>query len=77
MQHRLALFYGGNRTLRVFGTVADSDKQFESVIADQPLRQAMLIYARNIAILVADHLADTADARLLRHQPHHDPRSAA
>jgi signal transduction histidine kinase len=45
------LFYGGNRTLRVFGTVADSDKQFEIVIADQPLRQAMLIYARNIAIL--------------------------
>ncbi len=45
------LVYGGNRVLRVFGPVAESDKQFEIVIGDGALRQAMLVYARNIAVL--------------------------
>ena len=45
------LAFGGQRVLRVFGPVADSDKQFEIVIADGALRKAMLVYARNIAIL--------------------------
>jgi signal transduction histidine kinase len=45
------LIFGGDRMLRVFGPVAESDKEFEIVIADAGLRQAMLVYARNIAIL--------------------------
>jgi signal transduction histidine kinase len=42
---------GGERTLRVFGPVGDSDKEFELIIADEGLRKAMLVYARNVAIL--------------------------
>lgn len=45
------LVYGGDRTLRVFGKVGDSDKEFELIIADKGLRKAMLVYARNVAIL--------------------------
>ena len=45
------LIFGGQRTLRVFGPVAESDKEFEIIIPDAGLRQAMLVYARNIAIL--------------------------
>ncbi|MCO5160713.1 MAG: HAMP domain-containing histidine kinase [Mesorhizobium sp.] len=45
------MVYGGQRTLRVFGKVGDSDKEFELIIADQGLRKAMLVYARNVAIL--------------------------
>ena len=44
-------FFGGDRVLRVFGPVGESDKEFELVIGDASLRQAMLIYARNVAIL--------------------------
>lgn len=42
---------GGDRTLRVFGKVGDSDKEFELIIPDSGLRDAMLVYARNVAIL--------------------------
>jgi len=42
---------GGDRTLRVFGLVGDSDKEFELIIPDTRLRGAMLVYARNVAIL--------------------------
>lgn len=45
------LVFGGDRDLRVFGKVGDSDKEFEMVIADQGLRKAMLVYSRNVAIL--------------------------
>ena len=45
------MLYGGDRMLRVFGKVGDSDKEFELIIADTRLRTAMLIYARNVAIL--------------------------
>ncbi len=45
------LLFGGDRMLRVFGRVAESDKEFEILIADRPLRRAMLVYARNIAVL--------------------------
>ncbi|MEO3997983.1 HAMP domain-containing sensor histidine kinase [Mesorhizobium sp. CAU 1732] len=44
-------FFGGNRVLRVFGPVGESDKEFELIIADTNLRKAMLVYARNVAIL--------------------------
>jgi signal transduction histidine kinase len=45
------LFFGGGRMLRVFGKVGDSDKEFEIVVPDKKLRNAMLIYSRNVAIL--------------------------
>jgi signal transduction histidine kinase len=35
----------------VFGPVGESDKEFEIIIGDARLRQAMLVYARNVAIL--------------------------
>jgi signal transduction histidine kinase len=43
--------FGGDRILRVFGHVGESDKEFELIIPDSGLRAAMLIYARNIALL--------------------------
>lgn len=42
---------GGNRMLRVFGPVGNSDKEFELIIPDDKLRQAMLAYSRNVAFL--------------------------
>lgn len=45
------LFAGGDQIVRVFGTVGDSDKVFELIIADSGLRAAMLIYSRNVAFL--------------------------
>lgn len=45
------LFFGGNRMLRVFGPVGESDKEFELIIPDGNLRKAMLIYSRNVALL--------------------------
>jgi signal transduction histidine kinase len=45
------MFFGGKRIVRVYGKVGDSDKEFELIISDYKLRKAMLIYARNIAIL--------------------------
>jgi len=45
------LFAGGNEVIRVFGTVGDSDKVFELVVPDRGLRDAMLIYSRNVAFL--------------------------
>ncbi|MBX3578335.1 MAG: HAMP domain-containing histidine kinase [Rhizobiaceae bacterium] len=45
------LLFGGDRMLRVFGPVGDSDKDFELVLPDQRLRGAMLVYSRNVALL--------------------------
>jgi signal transduction histidine kinase len=45
------LFFGGHRMLRVFGKVGDSDKEFELVVPDKKLRNAMLVYSRNVAFL--------------------------
>ncbi|RST86541.1 HAMP domain-containing histidine kinase [Aquibium carbonis] len=45
------LVSGGDRMLRVFGRVGQSDMEFELIIPDGGLRDAMLIYARNVAIL--------------------------
>ena len=42
---------GGDRILRVYGKVGESDKEFEVVLPDHRLRSAMLVYARNVAIL--------------------------
>lgn len=43
--------WGGERMLRVFGRVGDSAKEFELIIPDKDLRNAMMVYARNVAIL--------------------------
>ncbi len=45
------LAFGGNRMLRVFGKVGDSTKEFELIISDSRLRDAMLVYSRNVALL--------------------------
>ncbi|TIY10045.1 MAG: sensor histidine kinase, partial [Mesorhizobium sp.] len=37
--------------LRVFGPVGDSDKEFELIMPDYSLRDAMLIYSRNVAFV--------------------------
>lgn len=42
---------GGDRMLRVFGKVGDSDVEFEIIIPDAKLRAAMLTYAGNVAIV--------------------------
>jgi signal transduction histidine kinase len=44
-------FFGGDRILRIFGPVGESDKEFEIVIPDGRLRAAMMVYARNVALL--------------------------
>ncbi len=45
------LFFGGNRMLRVFGRVGDSRNEFELIVPDFRLREAMLVYSRNVALL--------------------------
>lgn len=44
---------GGDRMLRVFGPVGDSPEQFELVLPDSGLREAMLVFSRNLALLSA------------------------
>lgn len=45
------LFFGGNRMLRVFGRVGESRSEFELIVPDFRLREAMLTYSRNVALL--------------------------
>src|SRR5690606_8731306 len=45
------LLFGGNRVLRVFGPVGESNKEFEVLIGESALRKAMLVHARNLAAL--------------------------
>lgn len=45
------VFNGGGRVLRVYGKVGDSPMEFEIILSDARLRAAMLVYARNVAIL--------------------------
>lgn len=45
------MLFGGNQTIRAFGHVGESEKEFELIVSDGELRRAMLIYARNIALL--------------------------
>lgn len=45
------LINGGNRIIRVFGPVGNSDKIIELVTSDAPLRKAMLEYARTMAVV--------------------------
>jgi signal transduction histidine kinase len=43
--------FGGDRMLRIYGKVGESPMGFELIIPDTALRRAMMIYARNIALL--------------------------
>ncbi len=45
------LFFGGSRMLRVFGRVGESRTEFELIVPDFRLREAMLVYSRNVALL--------------------------
>ena len=45
------LFSGGDRMVRVFGNVGESTTEFELVIPDRRLREAMLVYSGNVALL--------------------------
>ncbi|WP_163266599.1 sensor histidine kinase [Chelativorans alearense] len=45
------MFFGGDRILRIYGRVGESRSQYEIVIPDSALRSAMLVYARNVAVL--------------------------
>ncbi|MEO0543153.1 MAG: HAMP domain-containing sensor histidine kinase [Pseudomonadota bacterium] len=45
------LFFGGDRMLRVSGTIGNSDEPIEIFIADRDLRNAMLIYGRNVLVI--------------------------
>lgn len=45
------LLFGGNRMLRVYGTVGESPKEFELVISDYRLHRAMLANARYIVFV--------------------------
>jgi signal transduction histidine kinase len=45
------LIFGGNRILRVYGDASESGKEFEVIMPDYRLRNAMLKYSRNVAII--------------------------
>ncbi|TMV17024.1 HAMP domain-containing histidine kinase [Rhizobium sp. Td3] len=45
------LLFGGNRVIRVFDVVGDSDTIIELVIGEYKLRAAMLAYARNVFLI--------------------------
>ncbi len=45
------LLFGGDRMLRLYGPVGDSDKEFELIMPDYRLRSALLVYSRNIALV--------------------------
>lgn len=45
------LINGGNRVIRVYGPVGDTGKVIELLTSDAPLRNAMLLYARNVALI--------------------------
>src|SRR5690606_33237541 len=45
------LFFGGDRMLRIFGSIGSSPKQYEIIVPDRELRAALLVYARNVALL--------------------------
>ena len=47
----ITLFEGGDSVLRVLGRIGGSDQVIEIVMDDAALREAMLVYSRNVAIL--------------------------
>lgn len=45
------LINGGGSMLRVYGPAGEDEREFELIMPDNALRAAMLIYARNVALL--------------------------
>lgn len=45
------LINGGARTIRVFGPIGESTKSVEIVLSDKGLRDALIVYARNVFLL--------------------------
>lgn len=45
------LLFGGNRIIRVFGPVGESDVTIELVLEDAELHNAMLVYSRNVLLI--------------------------
>ncbi|MCP8896377.1 HAMP domain-containing histidine kinase [Shinella daejeonensis] len=45
------LLFGGDRVIRVYGPVGDSDTTIELLLDESALRKAMLTYARNVFVL--------------------------
>jgi signal transduction histidine kinase len=45
------LVFGGDRFIRISGPIGESDYQIEMIVPDALLRAAMLVYARNVALL--------------------------
>lgn len=45
------LVYGGNRLIRAFGPVGDTRMVIDMVLDETALRDAMLVYSRNVALL--------------------------
>ncbi|MBB3442769.1 HAMP domain-containing sensor histidine kinase [Rhizobium sp. BK379] len=45
------LIFGGNRMIRVYGPVGETNTGVEVVMKDRPLRKAMFVYARNVLLL--------------------------
>lgn len=45
------LINGGDKVMRVVGTIGESDQVIELVLPDRVLRDAMLTYARNVALI--------------------------
>ncbi|MEM5502924.1 HAMP domain-containing sensor histidine kinase [Ahrensia kielensis] len=45
------MIFGGDKALRVVGKIGDSEQIIEMVLKDDKLREAMLIYARNVALI--------------------------
>lgn len=45
------LLFGGDRYIRIYGPIGESENHIEMILPDAPLRDAMLIYARNVAVL--------------------------
>lgn len=45
------LINGGDRTIRVFGPIGDSAKSVEIILSDKGLREALIVYARNVFLL--------------------------
>ncbi|MEI2300803.1 sensor histidine kinase [Ensifer sp. MJa1] len=45
------LLFGGNRVIRVYGPLGESDATIELLMKDASLRKAMLVYSRNVFLL--------------------------
>ncbi|EJZ22288.1 histidine kinase, partial [Rhizobium sp. Pop5] len=64
------LVFGGNRMIRVYGPVGDTNTGVEVVMKDRPLRTAMFFYSRNVLLLSVLISLFTATLIFFSYQPH-------